>query len=145
VTFTLLFAEFRNNLQISSRLKVIEELSARCSSQEEQLQKQGSFHAERRQYEERISRLQSELDDANANLKANTETNREKESTISEIKVRLAGMSRTKDMINGCLAEASGSIKAALALQASECTFKCDPNRYNACDVLNLISGQRCC
>ena len=83
------------------------------------MQKQGVLQAERRQFEERINRLESELQEANLALQTNASSAKEKESTISEFKMRLAGVSKTKDVINECLTEASGSIKAALALQVT--------------------------
>ena len=81
------------------------------------MQNVSSFHAERRQYEDRIGRLETELKEAKASLFNNLVSVKEKESTMSEIKLKLAGMSRTKDTINSCLTEASESIKSALALQ----------------------------
>lgn len=103
----------------SFRLRIIEELSHRCASQEAQSHRQATLQAERRQFEEKIHRLESELQEAKDSLQTNSSSVREKESTISEIKMRLAGISRTRDIINDCLAEASSSIKAALALHVT--------------------------
>lgn len=79
----------------------------------------GSFYSERRQYENRISRLESEVDQLQKELGSSEHTTKEKETLISDFQMRLAGLARTKESINGCLNQASGAIKAALSLQVS--------------------------
>lgn len=97
------------------RVKVVEELAARCSAQEEQLKKVGSFHMERRQYEQQISRLKSEIDELHRSLGDRDGVAREKDTAIEQYRERLAGVSRTRDTVNACLDEASGAIRTALA------------------------------
>lgn len=52
----------------------------------------------------------------NKKLGSSTATTKEREASIADINKKLTGMSKTKNMINQCLSEASGSIRSALAL-----------------------------
>jgi uncharacterized coiled-coil DUF342 family protein len=102
------------------RLKVIEELSEKCNSQETELRKLSSFFTERRKYEARIGRLEAEIDELHKALGSSADSTREKDTAITEMKATLTGVARTRDAVNTALTEASGSIRAALALQVGQ-------------------------
>ena len=72
----------------------------------------------------------------NKKLGSNTDKSKEKEIAITNINTKLNKMARTKQMINSCLNEASGSIRAALALaeDSEEADIKASRE-----DVLNQL------
>ena len=95
-------------------------MTEKCRMQREEMKQLSSFRAERRQYENRISKLDAEIEDLRGQLGSSENTAVEKESAIVEFRHKLTGVTRTKDMINSCLNEASGSIKTALSLTVSD-------------------------
>ena len=98
------------------RLKVIKDLTDKCKKYEDQLASLNSFYSERRGYQNKIKELEDVIEELNKTLGSSTATTKEREASIADINKRLTGMSKTKNMINLCLSEASVSIKAALAL-----------------------------
>ncbi len=78
-----------------------------------------SFYAERRKYEARIGRLEAEIDELHKTLGTTTDSTKEKDKAINDMKATLTGVAKTRDAVNTALAEASDSIRAALALQES--------------------------
>lgn len=118
------------------RLKVIEDLTTKLNKLEDQLASLNSFYSERRGYQNKIKQLEDVIEELNKKLGSSTATTKEREASIADINKKLRGLSKNKDMINVCLNEASGSIRAALALadEAEECDAK---SRRE--DVLNQL------
>ena len=105
-------------------------------SLEGQLEGLNSFYSERREYQNKITSLEEVIDELNKKLGSNTDKSKEKEIAITNINTKLNKMARTKQMINSCLNEASGSIRAALALaeDSEEADIKASRE-----DVLNQL------
>ena len=118
------------------RLKVIEDLTSKNKKFEEQLASLNSFYSERRNYQNKIKDLEEVIDDLNSKLGSSTATTKDREASISNINKKLTGLSKTKEMINQCLNEASGSIRAALALAEDESEADTKARRE---DVLNQL------
>ena len=95
------------------RLKVIEDLTNKNKKFEEQLASLNSFYSERRNYQNKIKDLEDVIGDLNGKLGSSTATTKDREASIANINKKLTGLSKTKDMINLCLNEASGSIRAS--------------------------------
>lgn len=98
------------------RLKVIQDLTNKCKKFEDQLASLNSFYSERRNYQNKIKELEEVIEELDKKLGSSTETTKAREASIADINKRLTGLNKTKEMINMCLSEASGSIRAALAL-----------------------------
>lgn len=98
------------------RLKVIQDLTNKCKKFEDQLASLNSFYSERRNYQNKIKELEEVIEEMDKKLGSSTETTKQREASIADINKRLTGLNKTKEMINMCLNEASGSIRAALAL-----------------------------
>ena len=96
------------------RLKVIQELVEKSKEQDEQLKRVDKYTHEKKQYEKKVKNLKSEISNLNTKLGTNTEATKEREAAISDMTKKLKGVSRTKEIINVCLTEASISIRAAL-------------------------------
>ena len=96
--------------------QVIDDLQLKNKSLEGQLEGLNSFYSERREYQNKITSLEEVIDELNKKLGSNTDKSKEKEIAITNINTKLNKMARTKQMINSCLNEASGSIRTALAL-----------------------------
>ena len=96
------------------RLKVIRELVEKSKEQDEQLKRVDKYTHEKKQYEKKVKNLKSEISSLNMKLGTNTEATKEREAAISDMTKKLKGVSRTKEIINVCLTEASISIRAAL-------------------------------
>ena len=96
------------------RLKVIRELVEKSKEQDEQLKRVDKYTHEKKQYEKKVKNLKSEISNLNTKLGTNTEATKEREAAISDMTKKLKGVSRTKEIINVCLTEASISIRAAL-------------------------------
>ena len=73
-----------------------------------------TYKREKKQYETKVKNLKSEIDNLNNKLGTTTAATKEREAAISDMNKKLKGVSRTKDIINVCLSEASISIRAAL-------------------------------
>ena len=119
------------------RLKVIEDLTNKNKKFEEQLASLNSFYSERRNYQNKIKDLEDVIGELNGKLGSSTATTKDREASIANINKKLTGLSKTKDMINLCLNEASGSIRAALAL-ADEDSEPADTKARRE-DVLNQL------
>ena len=86
----------------------------KSKEQDEQLKRVDKFTHEKKQYEKKVKNLKSEISNLNTKLGTNTEATKEREAAISDMTKKLKGVSRTKEIINVCLTEASISIRAAL-------------------------------
>ena len=93
---------------------MIQELVEKSKEQDEQLKRVDKYTHEKKQYEKKVKNLKSEISNLNSKLGTNTETTKEREAAISDMTKKLKGVSRTKEIINVCLTEASISIRAAL-------------------------------
>ncbi len=96
---------------------MIEDVSARCRTQESRLSQLDSLFQERKEFESRISRLDAQIDQMRTEMASSANVSKERDSEIADFRRRLSGVARTKDAIRSCLSEASGSIRAALSLQ----------------------------
>ena len=99
-----------------SFLKVIQDLTSKCKTFEDQLASLNSFYSERRSYQNKIKELEEVIEQLNKKLGSSNEKTKQREASIADINKKLTGMSKTKTMINQCLSQASGSIRSALAL-----------------------------
>ena len=93
---------------------MIRELVEKSKEQDEQLKRVDKYTHEKKQYEKKVKNLKSEISHLNTKLGTNTEATKEREAAISDMTKKLKGVSRTKEIINVCLTEASISIRAAL-------------------------------
>ena len=100
-------------------MKVIEELLAKCKSQDEMLAGLDKYKSQRRVYEKKVSNLKGEIAKLNNKLGKDALVTKEREAAISDMNKKLKGVSKTKEIINVCLSEASISIRTALALEVS--------------------------
>ncbi len=80
----------------------------------------GSFHSERRQYEQLVARLRSEADELRAQASAARGEGAASEQRAAEVARKLAGAAKTRDAIGECLGDASEAIRTALAFQRQE-------------------------
>lgn len=96
--------------------QVIDDLSAKNTDLEKQLENLNSFYSERREFQNKIEELENVIENLNKKLGSTSTNTKEKEKAITNINQKLSKMSRTKAMINDCLNEASGSIRAALVI-----------------------------
>ena len=99
------------------RLKVIQELVEKSKEQDEQLKRVDKYKQEKKQYESKVKNLKSEISNLNTKLGTTTAATKEREAAISDMNKKLKGVSKTKEIINVCLTEASISIRAALGMQ----------------------------
>ena len=97
-------------------MQVIEDLTAKCKKLEDQLESLNSFYSERRSYQNKIKDLEDVIEEMKSKIGSSSATTKDREASIADINKKLIGLSKTKNMINLCLNEASGSIRAALAL-----------------------------
>ena len=102
---------------------MIEELLAKCKSQDEMLAGLDKYKSQRRVYEKKVNNLKSEITKLNNKLGKDAMASKEREAAISDMNKKLKGVSRTKEIINVCLSEASVSIRAALALEVMQAFF----------------------
>ena len=115
VSFVFTRKYFSNfSLTISHFLQVIDDLSTKNTDLEKQLENLNSFYSERREFQNKIEELENVIENLNKKLGSTSTNTKEKEKAITNINQKLSKMSRTKAMINDCLSEASGSIRAAL-------------------------------
>ena len=98
---------------------MIEELLAKCKSQDEMLAGLDKYKSQRRVYEKKVSNLKGEIAKLNNKLGKDALVTKEREAAISDMNKKLKGVSKTKEIINVCLSEASISIRTALALEVS--------------------------
>lgn len=98
-----------------------------------------SFYSERRNYQNKIKQLEGVIEEVNKKLGSSTETTKEREVSIANINKKLTGLSKTKEMINMCLNEASGSIRAALALAEEAEAADLSDTKARREDVLNQL------
>ena len=98
------------------RLKVIQELVEKSKEQDEQLKRVDKYKQEKKQYESKVKNLKSEISNLNTKLGTTTAATKEREAAISDMNNKLKGVSKTKEIINVCLTEASISIRAALGM-----------------------------
>ena len=109
-----IFRIFHQQFYIYS--KVIDDLSTKNTDLEKQLENLNSFYSERREFQNKIEELENVIENLNKKLGSTSTNTKEKEKAITNINQKLSKMSRTKAMINDCLSEASGSIRAALVI-----------------------------
>ena len=109
----IFFEFFTNNFTFS---QVIDDLSTKNTDLEKQLENLNSFYSERREFQNKIEELENVIESLNKKLGSTSTNTKEKEKAITNINQKLSKMSRTKAMINDCLSEASGSIRAALVI-----------------------------
>ena len=102
---------------------MIEELLAKCKSQDEMLAGLDKYKSQRRVYEKKVNNLKSEITKLNNKLGKDAMASKEREAAISDMNKKLKGVSRTKEIINVCLSEASVSIRAALALEVMQAFY----------------------
>ena len=81
------------------------------------------YKSQRRVYEKKVNNLKSEITKLNNKLGKDAMASKEREAAISDMNKKLKGVSRTKEIINVCLSEASVSIRAALALEVMQAFF----------------------
>ena len=81
------------------------------------------YKSQRRVYEKKVNNLKSEITKLNNKLGKDAMASKEREAAISDMNKKLKGVSRTKEIINVCLSEASVSIRAALALEVMQTFF----------------------
>ena len=86
----------------------------KSKEQDEQLKRVDKYKHEKKQYESKVKNLKSEISTLNTKLGATTSATKEREVAISDMNKKLKGVSKTKEIINVCLTEASISIRAAL-------------------------------
>ena len=96
---------------------------AKCKSQDEMLAGLDKYKSQRRVYEKKVNNLKSEITKLNNKLGKDAMASKEREAAISDMNKKLKGVSRTKEIINVCLSEASVSIRAALALEVMQTFF----------------------
>ena len=96
---------------------------AKCKSQDEMLAGLDKYKSQRRVYEKKVNNLKSEITKLNNKLGKDAMASKEREAAISDMNKKLKGVSRTKEIINVCLSEASVSIRAALALEVMQAFF----------------------
>ena len=108
------FRIFHQQFHIYSQ--VIDDLSTKNTDLEKQLENLNSFYSERREFQNKIEELENVIENLNKKLGSTSTNTKEKEKAITNINQKLSKMSRTKAMINDCLSEASGSIRAALVI-----------------------------
>lgn len=92
-------------------------MSDRCKEQESEMKILNNFYDERRQYEGRISSLEEEIASLKRELSAKTTNTRERENVVANMRTRLVGVNRSRDLVHSCLKEACQSIKIALAMK----------------------------
>ena len=94
-------------------------MSERCKEQESEMKILNNFYDERRQYEGRISSLEEEIASLKRELSAKTTNTKERENVVANMRTRLVGVNRSRDLVHSCLKEACQSIKVALAMKVS--------------------------
>ena len=88
----------------------------KSKEQDEQLKRVDKYKQEKKQYESKVKNLKSEISNLNNKLGTTTAATKEREAAISDMNKKLKGVSKTKEIINVCLTEASISIRAALGM-----------------------------